>query len=224
MYKTIIFDLDGTLLDTIEDLADAGNYVLSQLNLPLHTKAEFQYMVGGGIKQLVEKMLSPTARGGEMQKMAYQMFMNYYSLHNTDKTKPFKNILPMLNTFKKAGVTMAVLSNKDNNLTNTLVEKHFPDIFTITCGHVPDMPLKPNPQSLLAICKELAIHPSEVLYVGDSETDVLTAKNANIDICGVLWGYRTKQQLQDAGANLFSQTPINLCELALGVQLQQEQV
>ncbi len=219
MYKAVVFDLDGTLLDSIKDLASAGNYVLGQLELPQHTEAEFKYMVGNGMKHLVERMLSPTARGGEMEKMAMQMFLNYYSLHNSDETAPFNNTIPMLNTLKKAGVKLAVLSNKDHVLVTGLCDKHFENIFDATYGHVVGTQLKPDPQGLLALCKELEVDTKDVLYVGDSDIDVKTAINANIDMCGVLWGYRTKEQLQDAGAKKFANTQKELCAIALKVEL-----
>ncbi len=215
MYKAVIFDLDGTLLDTSKDLANAGNYVLSQLNLHQHTEAEFKHMIGHGIKNLVTSMLPSTARGGEMEKMALQMFKNYYSLHSADKTEPFEKTHTMIKVLKNAGVKLAVFSNKDNVLANSLVQKHFEHAFDMSLGHIEGMKLKPDPQGLITICKELNVGQNEVLFVGDGEADVLAAKNAGIDMCCALWGYRTKQQLLDVGATLFASTQKQVCEIAL---------
>ncbi len=217
MYKAVIFDLDGTLLDSLKDLANTGNYVLAQLNLPQHTEQEFKYMIGNGVDELVKRMLPPTARGGEMEKMALQMFKNHYSLHNVDKTEPFEKTHTMLKVLKEAGLKLAVLSNKENILTNTLVQKYFGDVFDMCLGHEKGMELKPSPQGALRICKELDVNLSEVLFVGDGEADVLVAKNAGIAMCCALWGYRTKQQLEDVGGTVFASTQRQICEIALGV-------
>lgn len=216
MYKAIIFDLDGTLLDTISDLADAGNHVLSVLGFAPHTVEEFKYMVGSGIPKLVERMLPQTARGGATQKMALQMYLNHYGMHSADKTAPFPDIIPMLTVLRKAGLKLGVVTNKEETLAQNVVAHYFPNLFDAVCGNIIGTPTKPDPTLLLGTCTALGIDKNEVLYVGDSEVDVQTAQNAKIMSCGVLWGYRTEQQLRDAGVAMMARNPRGLCEYVLG--------
>ncbi|MEG1176974.1 MAG: HAD family hydrolase [Ruthenibacterium sp.] len=218
MYQAVIFDLDGTLLDTIEDLADAGNHVLSVLGFAPHTVDEFKEMVGNGVPVLVERMLPQTARGGATQQMALQMFLNYYGVHSADKTAPFPDILPMLTTLRKAGLRLGVVSNKEDTLTQSVIEHYFPDTFDAVCGHRIGTPAKPDPTLLLGICAAMGIEKDAVLYVGDSEVDIQTAHNARIISCGVLWGYRTEQALREAGAAMLVRRPRALCEHALAYE------
>ncbi len=212
MYKAVIFDLDGTLLDTISDLAASGNYVLEKLELPTHSIEDFKQMVGSGIPNLVEKMLAPTARGGSTQKMALQMFVNNYSMHSADSTAPYEGITPMLTALKKLEIKLGVLTNKEDTIARRVVDQYFPDTFNMVCGHVASMAPKPNPGQLLTMCTMFGCDVSEVLYVGDSEVDALTAANANVPFCGVLWGYRTENQLKSVGAEVFVNGPKELFE------------
>ncbi len=216
MYKAVIFDLDGTLLDTISDLANSGNYVLKKLDLPQHSVDDYKKMVGHGVPNLVEQMLTPTARGGATQQMALQMFVNNYSMHSADTTAPYEGIPLLLAALKKANIKLGVLSNKEDTITNRVVNTYFPDTFDMVYGHVPNMPLKPNPAQLLTMCTMFGCDVSEVLYVGDSDVDALTAANANVLCCGVLWGYRTRQELKAAGCNLFAETQKELFDIIMG--------
>lgn len=216
MYKAVIFDLDGTLLNTIDDLADAGNHVLQTLGFLPHAVQQYKYMVGDGVPKLVERMLPQTARGGATQKMALQMFMNHYGMHSADKTAPFPNIIPMLNTLRKAGLRLGVLSNKEETLTQSIIQHYFPGVFDAVCGHIIGRPAKPDPTLLLGTCTALGIDKNEVLFVGDSEIDIQTAQNALVISCGVLWGYRTEEELRAANAAMLARTPRALCEYVLG--------
>ncbi len=213
MYKAVIFDLDGTLLDTITDLANSGNYVLNKLNLPTHPVDDYKSMVGHGMANLVEQMLTPTARGGSTQKMALQMFINNYGMHSSDNTAPFEGIPLLLAALRKLNIKLGVLSNKEDLITNKIVSSFFPNTFDMVCGQASNMPIKPNPAQLLTMCTMFGCDASQVLFVGDSDVDAQTAVNANTDFCGVLWGYRTKEQLFQAGAKTFASTQKELFDL-----------
>ncbi len=215
MNKAVIFDLDGTLLNTIDDLASSGNYVLKKLDLPQHSVEDFKKMVGNGVPNLVEQMLTPTARGGATQQMALQMFVNNYSMHSADTTAPYDGIPLLLAALKKANFKLGVLSNKEDTIANRVVNTYFPDVFDMVCGHIKNMPLKPNPAQLLTMCTMFGCDASEVLFVGDSEVDVMTAANANMQCCSVLWGYRTKEELKKAGAKVFAQTQKELFDIII---------
>ncbi len=215
MYKAVVFDLDGTLLDTITDLANSGNYVLEQLNLPTHTVEEFKQMVGDGIPKLVESMLTQTARGGSTQKMALQMFINHYSMHSSDTTAPYEGVLPLISTLKKANIRLGILSNKEEQATQRIVQTYFPDKFDIVFGNVIGTPTKPNPAQLLTMCTMLGCYTNEVLFVGDSDIDMQTALNAKVDGVGVAWGYRSEEVILEAGAKTVAKTPHALCKYIL---------
>ncbi len=215
MYKAVVFDLDGTLLDTINDLANSGNYVLEQLNLPTHTIEEYKQMVGDGIPKLVERMLTQTARGGNTQQMALQMFTNHYSMHKADTTLPFDGVMPLISTLQKAKMRLGILSNKEEKALQQIVNTYFPGKFDAVFGSVIKTPKKPNPAKLLTMCTMLGCYTTEVLFVGDSDVDMQTATNAKVDGVGVLWGYRNENVLLQAGAKELFETPHALCKYIL---------
>lgn len=210
MYKAIIFDLDGTLLNTIDDLADAGNYALKLLEYPIHTTEEYQQMVGDGIPKLVERMLPIDKRRQEIHSKALELFTTYYTAHSDDQTAPYEGILSLLTHLKESGYLLGVLTNKEHSIAQTVVNEMFPTIFTHIYGQVEGIPAKPDPIRLLEMLEELSVSTSDILYVGDSEVDMLTARNAKVASCGVLWGYRTKEQLLTIGASFFINHPNNL--------------
>lgn len=216
MYKAVIFDLDGTLLNTIDDLADTANHVLAVLGYAPHTVEEYKAMVGDGVPRLVERFLPASARGGSIQQMALQMFMNHYAAHSADKTGAYPGIEELVAQLRSAGVLLGVVSNKENAITQQVVARYFPEMFQAVTGHVLGTPTKPDPHSALAVCAALGVQPNETLYVGDSAVDMSTAKNAGMTPCGVLWGYRTQQELEQAGAQYLAGTPAGLARLVLG--------
>ena len=213
MYKAVIFDLDGTLLNTLDDLADAGNHVLSVLGYAQHPVEEYKTMVGNGVPKLVERFLPSSACGGSIQQLALQMFVNYYGAHSADKTAPYSDIMPLLQGLRQAGVRLGVVSNKENTLTQQVVARYFPDMFDAVTGHVLGTPTKPDPHAVNAMCEAFGFAKEEVLYVGDSNVDIETAHNAQLPSCGVLWGFRSKAELIQAGASCLAASPKELARI-----------
>lgn len=201
MYKTVVFDLDGTLLNTIDDLADAGNRVCAARGWPQHTVEEYKYFVGNGIPKLVERFSPPQARTPDQLADTLAAFQADYGAHLRDKTAPYPGIPALLARLKAAGVQLAVFSNKADPLARQVVADYFDTaLFDAVRGALPGVPTKPAPQGTLALMQAIGADPAATLYVGDSNVDVDTAHNAGLPCCGVLWGFRTRQELTDAGA------------------------
>ena len=201
MYKTVVFDLDGTLLNTIDDLADAGNRVCAARGWPQHTVEEYKYFVGNGIPKLVERFSPPQARTPAVLADTLAAFQADYGAHLRDKTAPYPGIPALLARLKAAGVQLAVFSNKADPLARQVVADYFDAaLFDAVRGALPGVPTKPAPQGTLALMQAIGADPAATLYVGDSNVDVDTAHNAGLPCCGVLWGFRTRQELTDAGA------------------------
>ena len=202
MKKLIIFDLDGTLLNTIGDLADAVDYVMRSRNLPEHTNAEYRQMVGGGIKRLVERALpAELAENEAYVEECVAQFRRYY-VDNIDRhTIPYEGIPELLHKLQRDGVKMAVASNKFQHGTDRLVAKFFGDIeFVAIEGNREGAPLKPNPEIIHNILRIADLEPCDAVMVGDSGIDLRTAIAAGIDSIGVSWGFRFADELYAAGA------------------------
>ena len=201
MYKTVVFDLDGTLLNTIDDLADAGNRVCAARGWPQHTVEEYKYFVGNGIPKLVERFSPPEARTPAVLADTLAAFQADYGAHLRDKTAPYPGMPALLVRLKAAGVQLAVFSNKADPLARQVVADYFDAaLFDAVRGALPGVPTKPAPQGTLALMQAIGADPAATIYVGDSNVDVDTAHNAGLPCCGVLWGFRTRQELTDAGA------------------------
>ncbi len=214
MYKAVIFDLDGTLLNTIDDLAAAANHALAQLGLPVHTTAEIMSYVGNGIPKLVERMVPQPPRR-EDTVPAMELFAAYYAAHKQDATAPYPGICNMLDALAARGVKLAVLSNKQHTMTLPIIRHYFGERFTVVQGAAEDIPVKPDPTGVNRILQTLGCSRDEVLYVGDSDTDMLTACNAGLTACGVLWGFRSREVLLQGGAQHLCATADELLRLAL---------
>ncbi len=214
MYTHVIFDLDGTLLNTIDDLADAGNHVCAAHGWPTHTVDEFKHMVGNGIPNLVSRF-TPEGLGEDELAAALAEFSAYYGQHKQDKTAPYPGIPALLDTLKRQGKRLAVLSNKAHALAGPVVEHYFPGVFEYVQGALPDAPLKPDPTLLRALMGQIGAKPETTLFVGDSNVDVLTGKNGGLTVCGVLWGFRDEKELLDAGADVLAERPLDLAGVVL---------
>ena len=214
MYTHVIFDLDGTLLNTIDDLADAGNHVCAAHGWPAHTVEEYKRRVGNGIPKLVSRF-APAGLGEETLAAALAEFSAYYDRHKEDKTAPYEGVPQTVGRLKAAGVTAAVLSNKAHALAGPVVEHYYPGVFAAVQGALPGVPAKPDPTLLRGLMEELGADPETTLFVGDSDVDMLTGRNGGLTTCGVLWGFRSRSELEAAGADHIIGTPEQLTELIL---------
>ena len=206
MYRSVIFDLDGTLLDTIGDLAAAGNYVCRSNGWPEHSLEEFTAMVGHGIPNLVERFSPADFRSPLLMAHTLQQFRESYGVHKMDRTVPYEGIPALLKALQEAGLSMAVYSNKAHDFTKELIDHFFPDTFAAAQGKLPGVPVKPDPTGALQLLQKLGARPEETLYVGDSDTDMLTGHNAGLRTCGVTWGFRSRETLLAAGADNLADT------------------
>ena len=214
MYKHVIFDLDGTLLNTIDDLADTGNHVCTLHGWPTHTVDAFKLMVGNGIPKLVERF-APQGTSQEMLDQAYQEFMDWYGVHKEDKTAPYAGMPEVAKALREVGVSIAVLSNKADVMAGPVVEHYYPGIFPVVQGALPGLPTKPDPTLLYKLMERLGATREDTLFVGDSNVDIRTAKNGGLTGCGVLWGFRSREELEAAGADVIVSTPQELQDLIL---------
>ena len=194
--KLVIFDLDGTLLDTIDDLATGANHALEVLGYPTHERATIRSFVGNGINKLLERSLPEGEKTEEHVMRMRSVFIPYYDAHNADLTVPYEGIPELLERLQEGGVMLAVASNKYQAATEKLVAHYFPNInFIKVLGQRNEVPIKPDPAIVMDILKEAGVSKDAVLYVGDSGVDMLTALNAQVDAVGVTWGFRPKLEL-----------------------------
>ena len=197
MKKLVIFDLDGTLLNTIDDLGDAANYVMRHYGYPEFTSEEYKYKVGHGIRKLVERALPQEHRTSQEVDEATALFMPYYELHKADKTCPYSGIPQTLMALQMKGVRIAVATNKAQKAVEGLMRYYFPQIhFLATIGQSDRVPAKPDPTIVHEIIRRAGLTKDEVLYVGDSNVDMETARNAGVEACGVTWGFRKREELE----------------------------
>lgn len=217
MKNLILFDLDGTLLDTLEDLGAAVNHALSLRSLPLHTVEEYRPMVGHGVRNLVKQALpEPMQADDAAVDAALADFRAYYEAHIDVHTHPYPGIPELLSSLHEAGVQLAIASNKFQEGTEYLVQRLFPGIsFVAILGNRPGWPLKPSPEIVQEVLSRSGVVPADALMVGDSPTDMRTAANGGIDALAVTWGYRTGAELEAAcpGVRLVSSVPALRLEL-----------
>lgn len=209
---TIIWDLDGTLLNTLEDLTDSVNYMLSIHNYPQRSIEEIRSFVGNGLAKLTERALPDTVTPEEYNTCLSE-FKAYYKMHMQDKTGPYEGILDVLKTLQTKGYHMAVVSNKADAAVKELIPIYFGDLLPVAIGDMEGREKKPAPDSVYEAMKQLGVTKEDCIYIGDSDVDVNTAKNSGIPGIAVLWGFRTKEQLEAVGATMFAETPEDLIAL-----------
>lgn len=197
MKKLVIFDLDGTLLDTIADLAAAANHALKQLDYPTHSVDTIRTFVGNGINKLLERALPESERNEENVMRMRSHFVPYYDAHNADLSRPYPGITALLETLQQKGMMLAVASNKYQAATEKLVKHYFPTIdFVEVLGQREGIAVKPEPTIVFDILQKANVAKEDVLYVGDSGVDMQTAINAGVDAVGVAWGFRPRAELE----------------------------
>lgn len=203
MYNPIIFDLDGTLLNSLADLMAAGNYALKQCGFPTHTENEYQYFVGNGIPKLIERICPPDS-DNETQKRVHGIFADYYELHKSDLTRPYEGMKELLEELKRHGITAVCNTNKDSNFAEELLRTFYGDTITEVVGAGMGFDIKPDPGAAQYLAKKYARPGFSPLYVGDSNVDMQTAANAGLDVCAVLWGFRTREELEQFAPTYFA--------------------
>lgn len=212
MIKGMIFDLDGTLVDTIEDLATSMNHGLAELGCPQRTVAECSQMVGSGLRNFVSQALPPDRQ--DLQDRLLALMVAYYQEHCLEKTRPYAGMVETLQTLREKGVLLAVLTNKNQLPAEKIVRHLFGDaLFSQIVGAAESRKVKPDPKTTWDIIGVWGLQKSEVLYVGDSDIDILTAIAAGLQCAGCLWGYRSRQQLEAAGAKLLIKHPSEILDL-----------
>ena len=212
-FKGIIFDLDGTLVNSLEDISDAMNKVLQGLNFPTHTYEAYQYFIGSGLRNLVSKALPSTNNSDDQIEICFECMINEYREMCTIKTKPYDGIFELLENLNSRNIKLAVFSNKADELTKKIASEIFPNHFNQAVGLSTETLKKPNPFEALEIGKKWNLKPEEILFVGDSDIDMQTAVNANMFPVGVTWGYRTEEELKNSGAKLVVNTASELIEI-----------
>jgi len=220
MIKLVIFDLDGTLLNTIDDIAECTNFVLQKHGFPIFDVEEYKNFVGNGVVVLLQRVL-PKDISETVFNTVLQDFMHHYEIHKEDKTAPYEGMVETLEELQKKGILLAVATNKPHELLPTLMQRFFPTIkWAAVFGGRKDIPVKPNPQIVYDILNTINgrdvarnVRIDEILYVGDTAVDMETAKNAGITKVGALWGFRTKEELENAGADYIIGNPLEILEI-----------
>lgn len=214
MTKLIIFDLDGTLLNTINDLAVSANHALHQNSYPEHELHEYQFFVGNGITKLIERALPQEVRQESIILKLREEFVQYYQQHKTDLTCPYPGIPELLHELHSSNISLAVASNKYHQGTVELIHHYFGNsLFKIIAGQKENIPAKPHPAIVNNILEQIGISPCQTLYVGDSGVDMQTAKNSGITSIGVTYGFRPRQELKENGACYIVDKPEEIMEI-----------
>ena len=214
-YKLAIFDLDGTILDTLEDLTDSTNHILSSNGYPTHSIDEVRSYVGNGIYMLIKRAAPDDTEEKEIQRL-FEQFVSYYKDHCAIKTKAYEGIKELLVALKEKGIKRAVVSNKGDFAVRILIDDYFPSLFEISVGEKQGVRKKPYPDSVNEVLRELSVTKEEAVYIGDSEVDIQTAKNAGLACISVSYGFRSKEFLKENGASLIVEDVKGLYKELLG--------
>jgi len=214
-FTHVIFDLDGTVLDTLDDLANSVNWVCAQHGWPTHERDAYKYFVGNGMVKLLERATPDEAKQPGRWEQVQEQFHAYYAQHKADNTRPYEGMEQVLNQLKRSGVAIAVLTNKPHTAAQPIMERYYPGVFPVVQGALPNLPVKPDPALLTQMMERMGAKPESTLFVGDSNVDIQTAKNGGLSSCGVLWGFRTRQELEGEGADFIAHTPEDLLNIIL---------
>lgn len=213
--QLVIFDLDGTLLNSIGDLAASTNYALKNNGYPQHELPEYRYFVGNGITKLIERALPEDARDEKTVMRLRGEFVTYYQVHKTDLTHPYEGIPELLKKLHAAGIKLAVASNKYQQGTEELIAHFFGDeLFSVVLGQRENVPTKPDPTIIHEILSQTGVSAENTLYVGDSGVDMQTAKNGSLTSIGVSWGFRSREELKENQASHIVDQPDEIAKIA----------
>lgn len=217
MYSLVVFDLDGTLCNTLVDLANAVNMALASEGLNTHPLERYNQFVGNGVNVLIKSALGDKAQDKDLFDRVKSYFDSYYTQHLCDYTVSYSGMAGLLRTLSVKGVKTAVHSNKPHIYVDTILHKLYPEHqFSVSWGQQDRFERKPSPQALIAMINKLGVDKESVLYVGDSDVDVYTAHNAGVKVCGVEWGFRGKEELQSAGADYIANSADELLSIIEG--------
>lgn len=213
-FKAVIFDLDGTLLNTIDDLADAMNSTLQRMGFPVHPVSAYNYFVGDGIYKLAERVLPPAELNSDTIEKCVAGMKEFYQANWDNKTEVFTQVPELLDTLEDEGIIKSIFTNKPDKFTQLSVAKYLGDWkFFRILGIKPDVPRKPDPSGAISIAGELGIPPREIVFLGDTHTDMETAVAADMYPVGALWGFRTEDELYSSGAKKVINFPLELVSL-----------
>ena len=210
--RAVIWDLDGTLLDTLGDLAGSTNAALASCGLPARTTDEVRRFVGNGVRRLIERAV-PAGTDAETVGRVYDAFVAHYGAHSRDTTRPYDGVPELLDALLARGVKLAIVSNKIDFAVRELSRAYFGDRMQVAVGDAPDRRRKPAPDSVLEAMRQLGVTREETVYVGDSDVDVETARNAGVTCCAVSWGFRPEESLRAAGAERIAASPAQLLSI-----------
>lgn len=209
--KAVLFDMDGTLVDTVDDLAAALNFTLRTLGLPEKSRSEVKGCLGMGIPVMVDLALPPEKKG--VREEAIKIFRGYYKEHLTDFTRPYEGIPELVKELKDKGFHLAVISNKIQSALEDIVHRFFGDSFEVIIGQRDDLPQKPAPDSVYLALDIMGLKKENSVYIGDSDVDMKTAFNAGVDLVSCSWGFKTKEELVSFGAKTIINEPLQLLKL-----------
>ena len=208
-FETYVFDLDGTLLETLKDLAASTNYALRTHNMPEHSIEDVRMFVGNGVKKLMERAIPNGIENPQFEDV-YATFRQHYLEHNLDTTKPYEGIPELLAELKARGKKLAIVSNKFYAATQELARHFFPDTIEVAIGERENIKKKPAPDTVIEALRQLGASRDTAVYIGDSDVDIMTAKNCDMPCVSVLWGFRDKEFLMEHGATFFVEKPCQL--------------
>lgn len=214
MYKLAVFDMDGTILDTLEDLKDSTNFALEKCGYPTRSYDEVRRFVGNGIRKLIERAV-PEGLTVEQIDRVHEVFTEHYKVHCADTTKAYDGIKPLLEKLRASGVKTAVVSNKADYGVQELCKEYFDGLFDYAVGEREGIRRKPAPDAVNEALRVLGIDKSEAVYIGDSDVDFETAKNAGLPCISVLWGFRDEEFLREKGATLFVRDPAEIYDIIM---------
>ena len=213
-YQAVLFDMDGTVLDTLDDLCDSINHSLAEFSLPQVSREHVRQCLGNGAAFLVSHSI-PAGSSPELEADVLAFYKPWYDAHCLIKTAPYEGILPMMQSLKEQGLRLAIISNKPDRAVQELSDAFFPGLLELSVGESPSVRRKPAPDTVLTASSQIGLSVDKCVYVGDSEVDLQTARNAGMDCISVTWGFRDEAQLIEAGASVLVHTPEELESLLL---------